>query len=96
MGVRYDAEVVADLDRPPLDSRDDFLHGIIAGRGGTCASLPVLYAAVGRRLGYPLKLVRTTQHLFLRWDDPGGERFNVEISNAGGIDTPPDDHCDGR
>ncbi len=69
-----------------------FLHGIIEGRGGTCASLPVLYVAVGRRLGYPLQLVTTAHHLFARWDDPRGERFNIEISNAGGIDTHPDDY----
>ena len=33
MGVRYNADVMADRDRPPLDSRDDFLHGVIAGPG---------------------------------------------------------------
>ena len=92
MGVRYNPDVMGDLDRPPIDSRDDFLHGIIQGRGGTCASLPVLYVAVGRRLGYPLRLVTTARHLFARWDEPHGERFNIEVSNAGGIDTHPDDH----
>ena len=30
--------------------------------------------------------------MFFRWDDPGGERINFEISNAEGVDTPPDDH----
>ena len=29
---------------------------------GTCSSLPVLQVAVGRRLGYPLKLVTTKGH----------------------------------
>ena len=28
-------------------------------RSGTCSSMPVLYIAIGRRLGYPLKLVTT-------------------------------------
>ncbi len=55
-------------------------------------STRALRGRVGRRLGYPLKLVTTARHLFLRWDDPGGERFNVEISNPGGVDTPPDEH----
>lgn len=49
---------------------------------GTCSSLPVLYAAVGRRLGYPLKLVTTKAHLFLRWED-GKERFNLEATGRG-------------
>lgn len=92
LGVHFNKEVMADLDRPTFDARDDFLHGIIAGRGGTCASLPVLYVAVGRRLGYPLWLARTARHLFARWDDGRGDRFNIEVSNLGGVDTHPDDH----
>jgi hypothetical protein len=33
------------------DSRDIFLHGLLgANRTGTCASLPAMYVAVGRRL----------------------------------------------
>jgi hypothetical protein len=91
MGARYNPRRIADPEAPPADSRDTFIHGIIAGPGGTCASLPVLYAAVGRRLGYPLRLVETARHLFVRWDDPAGERFNVEI-NATGLNTHPDEH----
>ena len=32
-------------------SPDQFIHGAVRGTAGTCASLPVLYIAVGRRLG---------------------------------------------
>ncbi len=88
LGVRYNKERVDDPESF-TDSRDDFIHGIIEGRGGTCASLPVLLVAVGRRLGYPLKLVTTARHLFARWDDPSGERFNIEINNTG-LNTHPD------
>jgi hypothetical protein len=49
---------------------------------GTCSSLPVLYVAVGRQLGYPLKLVTTRGHLFVRWEG-GGERFNIEGTGRG-------------
>lgn len=49
---------------------------------GTCSSIPVLYAALGRRLGYPLKLVTTKGHLFLRWES-ATERFNAEVTNQG-------------
>jgi hypothetical protein len=70
-------------DRFFADSRDIFLHGLIADRRmGTCSSMPVLYAAVGRRLGYPLKLVTTKAHLFLRWED-AKERFNLEATGRG-------------
>ena len=66
------------------DCRDVFVHGMIAEdrRMGTCASMPVLYVAVGRQLGYPLKLVPTQNHLFVRWED-NRERFNVDATGRG-------------
>jgi hypothetical protein len=52
------------------DPKAVFLHGLLGPeRQGTCSSMPVLYVAVGRELGYPLKLVTTKGHLFVRWDD---------------------------
>ena len=60
-----------------------------AGMGGTCASMPVMYVAIGRRLGYPLKLVTTNGHIFVRWDgedhpNPAWrERFNIEGAGDG-------------
>ena len=65
------------------DARSVFIHGLLGpGRAGTCSSLPVLYVAVGRQFGYPLKLVTTKGHLFVRWDG-AGERFNVEVTGHG-------------
>ena len=65
------------------DPQDLFLHGLCGARRlGTCSSMPVLYAAIGRRLGYPLKLATTKSHVFLRWDGQG-ERFNVETTGKG-------------
>jgi hypothetical protein len=105
LGVRYNPARIRDrrfqdpkcFDPDFRDSRDLFIHGIIAGAGGTCASMPVMYVAVGRRLGYPLKLVQTRGHLFMRWDDPQGkcfgfpETFNVEGAGDG-IASYHDDH----
>jgi hypothetical protein len=80
-GVRY--RPGAALDPDFADSRDQFIHGLgDPNRGGTCASMPVLYAAVGRRLGYPIKLVSTRGHLFCRWDD-GAVSLNIEGSGDG-------------
>jgi hypothetical protein len=60
-----------------------FLAGLLGpARQGTCSSMPVLYVAIGRELGYPLKLVTTKGHLFLRWEGEG-ERFNVEATSHG-------------
>lgn len=42
----------------------------------------MLYVAIGRRLGYPLKLVECKGHLFVRWED-AKERFNIEGTSRG-------------
>jgi hypothetical protein len=88
-GVRYDAERRAGAaatragDGFFADPGAVFVHGLLGPEHkGTCSSLPVLYVAVGRRLGYPLKLVTTRGHLFVRWEGEG-ERFNVEATARG-------------
>jgi hypothetical protein len=87
-GLRYNpAKVPADA---PFFTEDSFIHGALMGEGGTCATLPVVYAAVGRRLGWPLKLVECWRHQFVRWDEPE-ERFNIEV-NDHSLDDPSDDY----
>lgn len=83
----YEDMQSADFFRNPNDL---FISGLIKNRLGTCASLPVLTVAVGRQLGYPLKLVPTRAHLFVRWDD-GVEKFNIE-SGGNGMKNYPDGH----
>jgi regulator of sirC expression with transglutaminase-like and TPR domain len=90
LGVTYNLPFMKG-DSDATDSRNLFLHGILMGHGGTCATMPVLYIAIGRRLGYPLKLVETKQHLFVRWEEPGGQRFNIEATSAGLV-ARDDDH----
>lgn len=92
-GLRYNpAKIPEDV---PLETADSFIHGAILGEGGTCASIPVVLAAVGRRLGYPIKIAETKGvkwgHVFARWDDPQGERLNLEATCTG-LGTPEDDH----
>ena len=72
------------------NSKNPFLHGMVDDpNGGTCASMPVMYIAVGRRLGYPLRLVLAKTHVFARWDDEKtGERFNIEGTNPRFDDHP--------
>lgn len=91
LGVHYNYE---QRTNPSLaKSKDQFLHGIVEGTGGTCASLPVAFVAVGRRLGYPLRLAQSFSHFYARWDDPvSGERFNIEGSNPGGVDFHNEEH----
>jgi tetratricopeptide (TPR) repeat protein len=96
-GIHYHPDRIPSDDRCHLgylDSKELFIHGLLGEeRGGTCNSIPVLVVAIGRRLGYPLKLVSNPYHLFVRWESPGGgERFNIEASNDGGMNRYPDDH----
>ncbi len=82
LGVRYNLYRVSNPDFGT--SKDLFIHGMVNDdNGGTCASMPVLYAAIARRLGYPVRLVQAKQHLFNRWDDPNGERLNIDGSGLG-------------
>ena len=77
------------------DAKDQFIHAILDGHGGNCASMPVFFVAIGRRLGFPLYIVKTIKHLFMRWDDPlgtwilngssvrrPGEVFNIEATGS--------------
>ena len=93
-GIRYNPEFVGEpMERPPplIDPADTFIHGILGPRRmGTCASLPVVIVALGRRLGYPLKLALAPQHAFCRWDS-ARERFNIEFNEAG-LNSHPDEH----
>ena len=88
--IHYNPELIeSPSDTPPpddhffADSNDVLIHGLIGSRHlGTCSSMPVLYIALGRRLGYPLKLVSTRAHLFVRWDSPA-EEFDVDATSKG-------------
>ncbi len=91
LGVHYDLE---SLESPfdATDSRLHFIHGILQGLGGTCANLPVLYVAIGRRLDYPLKLVQAVEHWFVRWDDPNtNTKLNIEATSQG-LNCQPDEY----
>lgn len=88
-GIRYNPDRITlpgkidPNDRFFANSQDIFLNGLIEGqRMGTCSSMPVLYIAIGRRLGYPLKLVATKAHLFIRWES-NVDYFDVEATGKG-------------
>ena len=69
-----------------------FIHGLLmSNHVGTCASMPVLYVAIGRRLGYPVSLGSTKMHLYVIYDEPHGEHFNVEATMTDGFLTPTDE-----
>jgi hypothetical protein len=88
-GVRYSAERAENPDVWD-DSRDSFIHGVLGPtRYGTCASLPVAMVALGRRLGYPVRLIASPGHVFVRWQDDR-ERHNFDWNDKG-LGTGTDD-----
>lgn len=93
LGVHYNMSRVDDPDF--TNAQDVLICGMIGSdNGGTCSSMPVLYAAIGRRLGYPVKLVKAKEHLFCRWDGAWQgktERFNIEGAGRG-MNSFPDSH----
>jgi hypothetical protein len=88
-GVRYNPKLITSPEATVADdhffadSRDVLIHGLTGSRHmGTCSSMPILYIALGRRLGYPLKLVKAKGHLFMRWDSPT-EKFDMDATGKG-------------
>ena len=74
------------------DSSDWFLHGLLSDkRFGTCSSMPYLYVAVGRRLGYPVSIAGAHMHNYVYYDEGDGKHFNVEATENRGLFTPTDD-----
>lgn len=100
-GATYDPDVWADLQRdghsPFTDASNVFVHGLLGDdpkrRWGSCSSIPVLVAAVARRLGYPVRLAVNRRHVYARWDNGYGFAFNIEASNPMGMTSPDDNHC---
>lgn len=72
------------------DPHNVFISGLLKNKRGTCSSYPVLIAALGRRLGYPIFLKATPGHIFCVWSD-GKETFNID-TNGTSVDTPLDEH----
>jgi Transglutaminase-like superfamily len=61
------------------DERNVFLPGLLETGKGSCISLPMLYLAIGQRLGLPVHLVTVGKHTFIRWEDDH-IRLNIETT----------------
>jgi len=76
------------LVRDPADPTGEKPDGLVvsrvlANRAGSAATLAGVYAAVGRKLGLPVRPVVTPYHTFVRHDD-GTTQLNVELTESGG------------
>lgn len=74
---------------------DILLLDLLKGTSCSRSAFLVLCVAIGRRLGYPLKLLATRGekffYLFARWDEGKEETFNIDV-NADGFCSHPDEH----
>lgn len=77
-GIRYDHDPQG--RQKPLNY---LLHGLLETGKGMCFSMPLLYVAVGQRLGYPIALVCVPDHTFARYVDPAFPNGNIEATSGG-------------
>ena len=99
IGIQYNLGIAfpqLDGEKPTMaagaNSKDMFIHGLLADNHfGTCASMPVLYVAIARRLGYPVNLASAKYHYYVRYEDWNNKHLNVEATMTQGFFTPTDD-----
>lgn len=65
------------------------LHWVLNDNRGDCLGWSLLYVSVCDRLGYPVYIVQSPNHCFVRWDD-GKTRRNIEPTARG--KELPDEH----
>jgi hypothetical protein len=61
------------------DADNILLVGLLRTMRGSCVSMPLVYLAIGQRLGLPVHLVHIGKHFFVRWQEPG-YRINIETT----------------
>ena len=77
-GYRYDHHPLARKNQ-----RNYLLDGILDTKKGICVTMPLLYVAVGQRLGFPVHIVSVPDHLFVRYVHPDFPQLNIETTSGG-------------
>jgi hypothetical protein len=92
--VRYNISF-AEGDYDASDSRNLFLTGVVTGFGGTCVTLPILYAALAQRIGFPIEIGETWEHFYCVWDVDQNS-FCFDAAGTGFIKRTHEDYRDFR
>jgi tetratricopeptide (TPR) repeat protein len=71
------------------ESRHRWLHQLLETKQGHCASLSLLYLALGDRTGFPLSAVIIPDHVFVRFGN-GSERESIETTDQGKLTSDSD------
>jgi hypothetical protein len=77
------------------DSRNLFLTGVLTGFGGTCVTLPVLYAALAQRVGFPISVGETWEHFYCVWGSDQ-DSFCFDAAGTGFIKRTHEDYREFR
>jgi regulator of sirC expression with transglutaminase-like and TPR domain len=77
---------VYDMD-DPLGKKPEnrYLHNYLTSRRGNCITMPILFAALGQRIGLDLTLAEAPQHLLVKYTDDSGTVWNLEPTSGGGF-----------
>lgn len=73
-----------DLDDPyGLVFENRLLSDYLADRRGNCVTMPLLFIAIGQRLGLDMRPSLAPQHILIRFTTQDGESHNIEATNGG-------------
>ncbi|MCJ9750668.1 transglutaminase-like domain-containing protein [Neorhizobium sp. BETTINA12A] len=54
-------------------------------RQGNCITMPILFLALGQRLGLKMTLAQAPLHVFVKYTDDSGSTWNLEATSGGGF-----------
>lgn len=75
-----------DFDDPMGEQLSNkLLSTYLKTRRGNCVSMPMLFIAIGQRVGLDVSLAEAPSHLFVKWRDEQGAEMNVETTSGAGV-----------
>jgi len=61
------------------------LQRYLTTRRGNCITMPILFLALGQRLGLTMTLAEAPLHVFVKYTDDDGAVWNLEATSGGGV-----------
>ncbi|MGK6317738.1 transglutaminase family protein [Neorhizobium sp. DT-125] len=75
-----------DLDDPLGEKpANRLLQRYLTTRRGNCITMPMLFLALGQRLGLTMTLAEAPLHVFVKYIDDDGKVWNLEATSGGGF-----------
>jgi len=66
-------------------STNRLLQRYLDTRQGNCITMPILFLALGQRLGLKMTLAQAPLHIFIKYTDDAGLTWNLEATSGGGF-----------